>query len=62
MKICLKLTDFISEYLKVGCIETVFGVEERETKRPQNIYGQKKEGNPALDNTNLVIGSFNGKC
>ena len=40
MKICLKPTDFISEYLT---IESVHEAEERETKRLQNADSQKRE-------------------
>ena len=43
MKICLKPTDFISEYLIVVCIESVHEAEERETKRLQNADSQKRE-------------------
>lgn len=45
MTICLKLTDFICEYLKVGCIESVLGVGEKETKRSQNTDREWTGGN-----------------
>ena len=53
MKVCLKLTDFICEYLKVDCIESDLEAEEIARKRLQNADTKSTE-NPILNNNQLV--------